>query len=160
MRFGASLSSSFPFFHDSLSICSIGCFGVVLLGTFAAAQIVRAADLEVTVRSIETAEGTVLVALYASAEAFTARDRFREVTVDAELGTVRVVLPDVPEGIYCVSAIHDRDGDGCLGTNWIGAPSEPYGFSRNAHGLLGPPKFDEMAIRVGDGILSIELEVY
>ena len=124
-----------------------------------AAQTARAADLEVTILGVERAEGSVLVALYASQQAFTERDPARGVKVEARPGPLRVAIPDVAPGTYSVSVFHDLDDDGVLGKSWVGTPSEPYGFSRNARGRFGPPKFDEMAIRLGDDDARVEIEI-
>ena len=45
-----------------------------------------------------------------------------------------------------VAVFQDLDGNGRLSKNLLGIPVEPYGFSRNARGALGPPKFDSAAI--------------
>jgi uncharacterized protein (DUF2141 family) len=50
-------------------------------------------------------------------------------------------LKTSPQGVYALVVIHDEDSNGKLNTNWLGIPTEGYGFSNNAKGLLGPPKF-------------------
>jgi len=45
-----------------------------------------------------------------------------------------------------VAVFQDLDGNSRLSKNLLGIPVEPYGFSRNARGALGPPKFDNAAI--------------
>ncbi|MFO0133066.1 MAG: DUF2141 domain-containing protein [Planctomyces sp.] len=47
-----------------------------------------------------------------------------------------------------VAVFQDIDGNGRLSKNLLGIPVEPYGFSRNARGALGPPKFDSASIVV------------
>ncbi len=53
---------------------------------------------------------------------------------------------DVPLGRYVIAAFHDQDGNNKLNSSLIGMPSEPYGFSRNARGTLGAPKFEDAVI--------------
>jgi uncharacterized protein (DUF2141 family) len=74
-------------------------------------------------------------------------------------GTTTVTVADVPPGTWAVLAYQDENDNGKLDRNLIGIPSEKYGFSRDAAGRFGPPKFDEAAIEVGDqtAITSIKL---
>ena len=44
---------------------------------------------------------------------------------------------------FAIAVFQDIDGNGKLSKNGIGIPTEPYGFSNNARGLLGPPAFSQ-----------------
>jgi len=136
-----------------------GLLATIALGGLLAAQTAQSADLVVTIHGVESSEGNVLVAVYASQEAFTQREQVRGAKLAAKPGPSSLTLRDIPAGIYCVSVIHDRDADGALSKGWLGAPKEPYGFSRNARGRLGPPGFDAMSFRLGDEAVSVEIEV-
>jgi uncharacterized protein (DUF2141 family) len=52
-------------------------------------------------------------------------------------------------GRYGVMAFLDRNGDGRLNTLPIGLPTEPYGFSRNARGMFGPPGWTAASFELG-----------
>lgn len=122
-----------------------------------------AADLEVSVAGLRSAEGNVRVALHQRADAaeFPDGDGVAGVFRPAEHDGVRVVFVDLPPGDYAVAVFHDADGDGELGTNILGIPNEGYAFSNGARGLIGPPSFDAAAITVGadDGVLSIVVKI-
>lgn len=47
---------------------------------------------------------------------------------------------------FAVAAYHDENDDQELTLNRFGIPTERYGFSREARGLAGPPKFEEAVI--------------
>jgi len=65
---------------------------------------------------------------------------FQNITpLESEVQTV--VINNIPAGEYAVSIFHDIDKNGELNTNAIGIPNEPYGFSNDARGRFGPPKF-------------------
>ena len=53
----------------------------------------------------------------------------------------RCDFEDLSPGTYALAVIHDENSDGKLNTNWLGIPTEGYGFSNDARGLLGPPTF-------------------
>jgi uncharacterized protein (DUF2141 family) len=49
----------------------------------------------------------------------------------------------IPKGDYAISVFHDLNGNGVLDTHLFGIPKEPYGFSNNARGTMGPPSFED-----------------
>lgn len=71
-------------------------------------------------------------------------------SVAAQPGTTTVTVPNVPPGTWAVLAYQDENDNGKLDRNLLGIPSENYGFSRDAVGRFGPPKFEAAAIEVGD----------
>ncbi|MEN8835700.1 MAG: DUF2141 domain-containing protein [Polaribacter sp.] len=38
---------------------------------------------------------------------------------------------------------YDENNNGKMDTKLFGVPKEPYGFSNNAKGFMGPPSFEE-----------------
>src|SRR5215475_6249596 len=48
---------------------------------------------------------------------------------------------DIPPGMYELAVIYNENMKGKLDTNSLGSPTEGYGFSNDAKGLLGPPSF-------------------
>jgi uncharacterized protein (DUF2141 family) len=66
-------------------------------------------------------------------------------TAPAKAGATSVIVRGVPAGRYAVQAFHDEDGNGKLGTNFIGIPREGIGFSRDAMPRLMKPRFDAAA---------------
>ena len=54
----------------------------------------------------------------------------------------------LPDGDYAVSAFLDENANMKLDANLFGLPTEPYGFSRDARALAGPPAFADAAIRL------------
>lgn len=95
----------------------------------------------------------VRVALYDSARAF-GRDRdgqtaLRRVEVLAEHRSVSLVLAGLAAGSYALSVFADANGNQQLDTNFVGNPIEPYGFSRDARALFGPPDFEQARFEIG-----------
>ena len=69
------------------------------------------------------------------------------VTVAAS-GAVVATFENLPAGDYAVKAFHDVDGDGEMDTNPFGMPTEPYAFSNNAVGNMGPARWDRARFAV------------
>lgn len=71
-------------------------------------------------------------------------------SVDSREAELRHTLRLDYRGNLAVAVFQDRDGNGRLTKNVVGIPSEPYGFSRNARRIFGPPGFEEAAVEVDD----------
>ncbi|MFC5343003.1 DUF2141 domain-containing protein [Brevundimonas staleyi] len=66
----------------------------------------------------------------------------------------------VPAGRYAVASFQDVNRDGQLNFGgMMGAPSEPWGYSRGARGVMGPPRFEDAAVSVGanGGVIPVAL---
>ena len=100
------------------------------------------ATLVVDVRGLASEVGQVGFALFDSEESFDAgSEPMRRAFLPITEGGCAWEVDNLPSGAYAVKVFHDLDGDGKLGYNFLGAPSEPYGFSNGARGRLGPPAF-------------------
>lgn len=97
----------------------------------------------------------VRVALYSSAKGFSedrdGRYALREQAMRAEAGTVQLSFSGIAPGKYAIAAFMDSNGNHVLDSNWLGKPTELYGFSRDARGLFSPPGFEQAAFEVGEG---------
>ncbi len=51
------------------------------------------------------------------------------------------------------------NGNEKLDKNFVGWPVEPYGFSRDAKGLIGPPAFEDASFQVDDGANTITINL-
>ena len=88
--------------------------------------------------------GMVMVALYDSASAFdggSARP-VAATAVSASGSRVVATFENLPAGDYAMKAFHDVNGDGEMNTHPFGMPVEPYAFSNNAVGNMGPARWD------------------
>ncbi len=130
-----------------------------------------AGELRITVEDIRSARGTVLIALYDSPESFEEAvdasgkgdflidpDRFGALALRADAAMESaVVFGNLKPGRYAAAAFHDENDNGRLDKNFLGMPTEPYWFSNNAEGFLGPPNFDEAAMALSDGDRAIRI---
>ena len=106
------------------------------------------ASMKLQIIGAANANGSVLVAVYGSAESF--NDPVRALisaSAPIQEGLAQLVIPvgEFPDRV-AIAAYHDENDDGTLNVNAFGVPVERYGFSNYARGLLGPPTFDEAAI--------------
>ena len=116
------------------------------------------ASVTVRVLGLEVESGQIAVALYDSAQSF--KDRTGAVAsgkTDPQDGAATWTVESIDPGIYAVAAYHDLNENDQLDRSALGAPAEPYGFSNDARGRFGPPKFEKAAIQIGPGPLTIEI---
>ncbi|MBC3873811.1 DUF2141 domain-containing protein [Undibacterium flavidum] len=104
-----------------------------------------ATDVTVRITSVDAdRKGKILVQLCQEKD-FLVRDcRFQKVQ-DVKAEVEVVIFKDVPEGTWAAMAFHDENSNEKLDTNNLGIPTEGTGFSKNAKGQYGPPKFASAA---------------
>ena len=108
---------------------------------------------EILIINVESAynNGLALVGIYDKEE------NFGKAKVNKKLNTEKILTGaateisnnkaqiklDVPFGSYVVSGFQDFDGNGVISGNFLGIPKEPFGFSNDAKGKFGPPKWQD-----------------
>lgn len=104
-----------------------------------------AAPLTFAFTGIETPKGAILMSVYDSEAAFDRGGKPLISQMVAVAGATAEIVADLPPGRYAVKAFHDIDGDGKMGTNPFGIPLEPFAFSNDAVGDMGPAKWSAAA---------------
>lgn len=115
------------------------------------------ASLELVVHKVQSTKGKVIAAL-CDKETFLKKCEYQE-AVPAANGKVVLKFENVPAGRYAISAYHDENNNQTLDRNAFGIPAEGYGFSRDARGNFGPPKFEEAAFNINEGANAHELSL-
>lgn len=122
-------------------------------------MMVNAAELRVTVTNGPPGPATLYLALFDSADSFSAGQAMMSHKVEMHDGVAQWVFSGVPEGLYAIKSFADENGNARLDTNLIGLPVERYGFSNNARGRMGPPTFDAAAVQVNaDSSINFQLK--
>ena len=95
-----------------------------------------------------TPTGAVMVALYDSPAAWTGGRPVGQTMLDVAAGETTATFRGLPAGEYAAKAFHDVDGDGEMDANPFGLPTEPYAFSNNAVGNMGPASWERARFTV------------
>ena len=122
----------------------LGC--TLFCGLAAAASGASAVTVEVRVSGVAGNKGKINVAV-CDKERFL-KQCSHSGSAPAKAGETVVTLKDVPPGAWAVLAYQDENENNELDRNFVGIPSENYGFSRDARGRFGPPGFEDAAIEV------------
>lgn len=122
----------------------------------------QAAELKLVIAGVHHDGGQLMVGLFDKAEGFPGRapvaGRLAPASQRDAEGRVSLVIGGLAAGLYAVSVVHDRDGNGKLNTNLMGLPTEPYGFSGKP-ASFGPPSFADASVRVGEEGASVSIEL-
>jgi len=134
------------------------------LSALAAALLVAApafaADDSTVTLTFDTAAATgeIMVVLFNSEAAYGGQGApVAQAMIDVAAGQHTATFT-VPAGDYAVKSFHDVNGDGRMNTNPFGMPTEPYAFSNNARGNMGPATWEQAHFTVeGDTAQTISL---
>jgi uncharacterized protein (DUF2141 family) len=120
----------------------------------------QAADLTVTFQNLKAKSGAVMLSLVSSEDAYAdkappAGQAMAPVTGETAVASFKDLAP----GRYAIKAFHDVNGDGKMATNPFGMPTEPFAFSNNAHGNMGPAKWADAAFEVKAGANTQTIDI-
>lgn len=123
---------------------------IILTMIFLGNPTYRSTDFTLTVTNVKNEQGVVRVLLFKSEDGFPSdvNKAFQNASVPIKGDKATIVFKDIPEGTYAISVFHDSQNTGKLRTNALGIPRDGYGFSNNASGTFGPPKYQDAAFKI------------
>jgi uncharacterized protein (DUF2141 family) len=119
-----------------------------------ALPIAQAGELTVTISDIRNPKGTLMVAVEKSDAGWNDEEKPVAAQKIAASGKEVVLKFDLPAGEYAVQVLHDENDNGKLDTNFMGMPTEGYGFSNNPQ-VMRRAHFDEAKFPLGEAAASI-----
>lgn len=130
---------------------------LIALGGAGAAVSANAADLSFEVTGQQLAGGKLRAALFADSASFLGTPL--KVAEVAASDVAMVVFRDLPAGSYAVTVYQDNNGNNKLDRGLFNIPTEPYGFSRDARGDGGPPKFRDAQVELREPSAKFTVKV-
>jgi uncharacterized protein (DUF2141 family) len=117
--------------------------------------------MTIKVKGITQLKGNLMLAIFDQAEGFgtdvCAVDKkvIKVVQLNQE-----IKLTGLVEGKkYGIALYHDVNSNARLDKNFLGIPTEKYGFSNDARNTFGPPSFESAGFYFSDGkVISITLQ--
>jgi len=101
--------------------------------------------IHVKILNIRNSTGTVDCALFESPKGFPIaflRSATNVMVIKIRKTQAQCDFENIPPGTYALAVIHDENMNGKLDTNWLGLPTEGYGFSNGAIATThGAPSF-------------------
>jgi uncharacterized protein (DUF2141 family) len=125
----------------------VALFAVLVFANLPAAALAQSSScpsIHVKVLNIRNSAGNIGCALFESPVGFPIE--FLRYATNINIikiwdAQARCDFVDIQHGTYALAVIHDENMNGKLDTNWLGIPTEGYGFSNDAKAMLGPPSF-------------------
>ena len=118
-------------------------------------------EIKILVSNIQEKRGTIHYGVYNNSKLFPEESGkilggYEEVSKVVESG---LLIDDLEESNYAIAIFHDTNSNNKFDT-FFSIPKEKFGFSNNAKVFLGPPKFEDASIFVGqDSIVEIIIEL-
>jgi len=101
-------------------------------------------DLTIVISGFDNNEGVVKIALSDTQEDYETKDQaFRGEQTKIKKERTIWTFEKIPHGEYAIKIYHDEDNDNELDTNFLGMPTEEYGFSNDARGSFGPASWED-----------------
>ncbi len=117
--------------------------------------------IKILVSNIEEKRGTIHYGVYNDSKLFPDDSGkilggYEEVSKVIENG---LLIDGLEESNYAIAIFHDKNANNKFDT-FLSIPKEKFGFSNNARVFLGPPKFEDASIFVGqNSIVEIMIEL-
>lgn len=100
-------------------------------------------DLTVLFRGIENVTGKLAIELVDAHD-----EKVGEYWLFVESDMVELHVSNLPEGDYAIRFFHDENNNGTLDTNWIGIPTEAFGFSNDVKVKFRKPSLSDIIFHV------------
>jgi uncharacterized protein (DUF2141 family) len=103
------------------------------------------ASLELEISEFRNTKGHVLVSVFDNANDFPNNEEKAVVNkkVKVTQKTHFITIENLPPGEYAVVFLHDENGNEKMDTNFVGAPTEGYGASKDAVNTFSAPKYKD-----------------
>jgi uncharacterized protein (DUF2141 family) len=136
-----------PVTRFSMGVWCVALWAVLVFANLPAIVFAQSScsGIQVKITNIKNSTGTIACALFESSAGFPTEFLHSATNItmikirDTE---ARCNFLDIPPGTYALAVIHDKNMDGKLGTNFLGVPTEGYGFSSGAEAPMSAPSFE------------------
>ncbi len=141
-------------------------FLIILLFSYMASQLAYSehltGNLKVVVSGLKVNRGLVSVGLYNDRKSFLSRgtmEPFLKAKATVEDYRAEYIFKDIPYGEYTIKFYHDENNNGRIDFDFLHIPIEPYGFSNNAKGFFGLPKYSKakFEMKIEEAVMDLTL---
>ncbi len=123
-------------------------------------DIIERGTLNIKIFEFENNKGNCWFALDNSKEVYESKDSvFVGKILPIMNRGVNLKFDSLEYGYYAIKVFHDENNNGKLDLNFIGIPTEDYGYSNNVSEWFGPPKWEKTRFLFNQSEMSIEISV-
>ncbi len=116
-------------------------------------------NLVINITGFESDNGVASIGIADSEENYENGDNFRGVHAPIKAKLSQFIVEDIEFGNYVVKVYHDENNNGKLDKAMFGIPTEAYGFSNDARGKFGPPKYSEAVFQFNSSGQEIFIKI-
>ena len=118
-------------------------------------------NLIINISGFPSSDGFAMVALNNSEESYKSgeNEAMAKTKIRVVDQQVQVIFTNLPYGDYGVSLYHDENANGKMDKNAMGIPREAYGFSNNAKGFFGKPKYEDVMFQLNSAEMQITIKL-
>jgi uncharacterized protein (DUF2141 family) len=116
--------------------------------------------LQVVILGFNNNEGDCWFAIDNSREVYESEDTvWIGKILSIENKEVIVVIDSLKYGEYAVRVFHDENKNGKIDSNFLGIPTEDYGYSNDASGWFGPPSWEKAKFIFDKPEMTIDINI-
>ncbi|MGL5871880.1 MAG: DUF2141 domain-containing protein [Xenococcaceae cyanobacterium] len=117
--------------------------------------------ITVQIDGLKEAKGQICFSLFASSKGFpdSSGNALQAQCILVAERSPRLTIENLNVGNYALAVFHDANQDGKLNRNFLGIPSEGFGFSQNPVIQTGPPKFQESAVLITGTKTNLQVQL-
>lgn len=106
--------------------------------------------IEISITGAKSNKGQFIIGVYANDQGFRNEKPLKKVVVKKNANTIQMQVVQIhcSAGEYGISILDDENSDEQMNYNWIGVPTEGFGFSNYYHLGLSKPQFDKFKFTV------------
>ncbi|UYG04944.1 DUF2141 domain-containing protein [Halomonas sp. LR3S48] len=157
-------SVCYPVTHFNMGLRYVALWAVMMLANFPVIVFAQGEcpGIHVNIPNISNSNGAIACALFESSEGFPTE--FLHSATNIMLMKIqdtqaRCYFLDIQPGTYALAIIHDENMDGKLDTNFLGVPTEGYGFSSGAKASMSAPSFEDASFSYDGGNLGMSIQL-
>lgn len=132
--------------------------GIALTST---ASAVSASTLTAEVGGLRNRNGQLCFSIFSNGQGFPTNgdNAVQNKCVKITSAPMKVTFKSLSSGNYAIAVLHDENNDRQANRNFLGLPTEGFGFSRNPMIVASPPKFDDAAVSVAGQNTTTQIQL-
>jgi uncharacterized protein (DUF2141 family) len=116
--------------------------------------------LTVVIENLGSETAPVEISIYGTENKFPSpKDQLKVFRFTPKGPTLTATLPGITYGEYAIATYQDMDGDGKIGKNMIGIPTDPYGFSKNYRPTVKAPNFKDCSFKYDESMNTVSIKM-
>ncbi len=116
--------------------------------------------ISLTIKGITANKGTVQIGVFNTSKGFPDRgNQYKGYEFEVLKNQRTYKISNLPKGNYAIAIFHDENSNKKLDKNFLGIPTESYGFSNDARASFSAPSF-ESARFYHDGSTNLTIKIY